>query len=66
MKKYAVAVFYSGEDAALCLHIIEADTWQQAFNKSPSTWWEVTEQTLDDAQESALSIHKCYINILEI
>jgi len=66
-KKFAVAVFTLDGEDELSLHIVSADSWQNALNASPATWWDTPqEMTLEEAAQNALVSHQCLIAVREI
>lgn len=62
--KYAVAVFETGTDVVLSLHILEADSWRHAMNRSPAVWWNTPEtMCYEDAQKQALETYRCHVTV---
>lgn len=64
MALYAVAVFETGVDTTISLHVVEADTWQMALNKSPAVHWNTpADMDYEDAQALAHSEYRSLVTV---
>lgn len=64
MALFAVAVFETGVDEIISLHVVEADTWQMALNKSPAVHWNTpADMNYEDAQAMAQSEYRSLVSV---
>lgn len=64
LKTFAVAVFETGTDPVVSLHIVVAKHWRDALDRSPAVWWKTPQElNYEAAQEFALKNHRCQVAV---